>query len=118
MAEYDPNELLLPSLLAMDVYHRDVRGGLSSKVDNLPYIDGAQPFSDFDEKKDIGFFAKAYVKDGTTYIAYRGTDDGSLNFGTNYAKIASQLSTPGGDAPFRDLYYGYTGAVGSLSQRS
>jgi hypothetical protein len=25
---YDPNELLLPSLLAMDVYHRDVPGGL------------------------------------------------------------------------------------------
>jgi hypothetical protein len=25
---YDPKELLLPALLAMDVYHRDVAGGL------------------------------------------------------------------------------------------
>jgi hypothetical protein len=114
---YDPNVLLLPSLLGMDVYHRDQKGGLFTQVGGLPSIDGAS-YVDIDVKPKIGFFAKAYEKDGKTYIVYRGTDDGSLDFGTNYAKIASQLSTPGGDAPFRDLYYGYTGAVGSLSQRS
>jgi hypothetical protein len=38
---YDPNELLFTELLAMDVYHRDVNGGLIRLVDGLPYIDGA-----------------------------------------------------------------------------
>jgi hypothetical protein len=116
-AEYSANELLLPELLAMDVYHRNEIGGLKKFVNGLPLIDGATS-TRTDYREDIGFFAKAYEKDGTTYIVYRGTDDGSLDFGTNYAKIASQLSTPGGDTPFRDLYYGYTGAVGSLSQQS
>jgi hypothetical protein len=77
-ANYDPSELLLPSLLGMDVYHRDVIGGLVSQVGGLPFIDGATTV-DVDYKSDIGFFAKAYVKDGKTYIVYRGTDDGSLN---------------------------------------
>jgi hypothetical protein len=77
-AEYSATELLLPSLLAMDVYHRDQFGGLKKFVDGLPQIDGASsPDIDVD-KLDIGFFAKAYVKDGKTYIVYRGTDDGSL----------------------------------------
>jgi hypothetical protein len=78
-ANYDASELLLPSLLGMDVYHRDQPGGLFSLVDSLPQIDGANPFANDVDKLKIGFFAKAYEKDGKTYIVYRGTDDGSLN---------------------------------------
>jgi hypothetical protein len=76
-AEYSATELLLPSLLGMDVYHRNVMGGLVSQVGSLPQIDGATS-TRTDFQPNIGFFAKAYEKDGTTYIVYRGTDDGSL----------------------------------------
>lgn len=40
MPEYDLNKLLLTELLAMDVYHRDVEGGLFPLVGNLPQISG------------------------------------------------------------------------------
>ena len=41
----DATELLLPSLLAMDVYHRDVAGGRFNEVDqNMTVIDTATPF--------------------------------------------------------------------------
>jgi hypothetical protein len=87
------NDLLLPALLAMDVYHRDKPGGLYEQVKPLePSIDGANPF-DFKFVEAIGFFAKAYEKDGTIYIAYRGTDDGSLDVANNAGKITQTIVT-------------------------
>jgi hypothetical protein len=96
VAMTDANELLLPALLAMDVYHRDVEGGLYEQVKPLePSIDGANPF-DFKYVEAIGFFAKAYEKDGTIYIAYRGTDDGSLDVQGNTSKVLLTIATGSG----------------------
>ncbi len=97
MPEYDLKQLLLTELLAMDVYHRDVEGGLVSLVGGLPQIDGVVPIA---VRKDnplnpIGFFAKAYQKDGTTYIVYRGTDDGSLDVIGNLGSISASLLNAG-----------------------
>lgn len=82
MPEYDLKQLLLTELLAMDVYHRDVEGGLVSLVGGLPQIDGAVPVAVREDNplKPIGFYAKAYQKDGTTYIVYRGTDQNAPDF--------------------------------------
>jgi hypothetical protein len=53
-----PQDYLLPALLAMDVYHRDVIGGLSSQLTDLTTsIDTTQPL-DKDKNEAIGFFAK------------------------------------------------------------
>jgi hypothetical protein len=107
-----PQDYLLPALLAMDVYHRDVKGGLSSQVDLLTTsIDSAQPF-DQAVNRDTGFFAKAYTDGNTIYISYRGTDDGSLDVAHNAGPIAQTLAT---GAPLRDLNFGYTAAIGWLS---
>ncbi len=78
-------QLLLPALLAMDVYHRDVEEVLFDLVNGLPLPDGVKPFGDVRKDLDIGFVAKAYEYKGTIYIAYRGTDDGSLDLGANGA---------------------------------
>jgi hypothetical protein len=76
--QYDPKELLLPALLAMDVYHRGPIGGLTNVLKGKETsIDGVTPF-DADERPDIGFYARAYTVGDTIYISYRGTDDGSL----------------------------------------
>jgi hypothetical protein len=86
-------ELLLPALLAMDVYHRDEIGGLrfatpnasGTTVDNLEgSIDTATPITgDLGnsgvDKSTIGFFAKTYTVGDKIYLVYRGTDDGALD---------------------------------------
>lgn len=87
--------MLLPALLAMDVYHRYVDGGLRPTLDpkrtedpkkaSLPLPDGVTSFGDVGDKPGIGFVAKAYEYKGTIYIAYRGTDDGSLDLWANSA---------------------------------
>ncbi len=60
----DANEFLIPALLSMDVYHRDLEGGLFSIVNDLPTsIDDVTPIGGDDGKRvnaGIGFFAKAY----------------------------------------------------------
>lgn len=78
-------QLLFPALLAMDVYHRYVKGVLFDLVDKLPLPDGVTSFGDVSNKPEIGFVAKAYATKDTIYIAYRGTDDGSLDVGANGA---------------------------------
>jgi hypothetical protein len=56
-----PQDYLLPALLAMDVYHRDVIGGLSSQLTDLTTsIDTTQPL-DQDQNEAIGFFAKETI---------------------------------------------------------
>lgn len=70
-------ELLLPALLAMDVYHRDVEGALFPLVNGTPLPDGVTPFGETANKTEVGFVAKAYEYKNTIYIAYRGADDGS-----------------------------------------
>lgn len=75
MSDSNAVALLLPALLSMDVYHRDVDGGLHSIVDNLgTSLDDVTPTT-ISAPSTIGFFAKAYQQGGTTYIVYRGTDD-------------------------------------------
>ena len=108
MADATPQELLLPVLLAMDVYHRNVEGGLFELVDSkTTSIDGVTPFGDPSSDTTTGFFAKAYTDGSTIYISYRGTDDGSL-LPTNIA--ANGVSANG---PLKDLFYGYPIAVGA-----
>jgi RTX toxin acyltransferase family len=56
-----PQDYLLPALLAMDVYHRDVIGGLSSQLTDLTTsIDTTHPL-DKDKNEAIGFFAKETI---------------------------------------------------------
>ena len=99
-----PAVLLLPSLLAMDVYHRNADGGLHAVVDQKALPDGVTSFGS-DSQPDIGFFAKAYkAKDGALYISYRGTDDGSLDIN----------STGLAGGAFIDLKYGYPLTPGIL----
>jgi fermentation-respiration switch protein FrsA (DUF1100 family) len=118
-------ELLLPALLAMDVYHRDAIGGLlnatpnasGTKVDDLgKSIDTATPMSgelgNSGEFSTIGFFAKSYTVGDKIYIVYRGTDDGALDVANNPGAIGSTLL---GNTTLPDLYYGYPMAAGSLS---
>ena len=96
--------LLLPSLLAMDVYDRDQDGGLHKVVDQKALPDGVSSL-DKKEVPAIGFFAKAYkAKDGALYISYRGTDDGSLDIN----------STGLAGGAFIDLKYGYPLTPGIL----
>jgi fermentation-respiration switch protein FrsA (DUF1100 family) len=120
--------LLLPALLAMDVYHRDEIGGLNkatpnasgTTVDNLERsIDTAAPLTGPLANKGvgstIGFFAKSYTVGDKIYIVYRGTDDGSLDVTVNANEIRDTLV--GGTPVLKDLYYGYPIAVGALSSR-
>ncbi|MCB1527139.1 MAG: hypothetical protein KDJ45_05470 [Hyphomicrobiaceae bacterium] len=115
MPEYDLKQLLLTELLAMDVYHRGRPGGLVELVGGLPQLDGVVEVvgGESDPTNAIGFFAKAYQKDGMTYIVYRGTDDGSLDVINNFGSITASLSNAGAGHP--DLYYGYPVAICSLS---
>lgn len=118
MTNATPQELLLSALLSMDVYHRDVVGGLIDLVKSVDNANGAlddvTPLetSRLQLSESIGFFAKAYEANGKIYIAYRGTDDGSLA----PENIASSVfnGTFGADGPLKDLYYGYPLAIGSL----
>jgi hypothetical protein len=122
--------LLLPALLAMDVYHRDEKGGLRIATPNAGNIEvrnlessldtatplGASPLtSGF--TGDIGFFAKTYTVDGKIYLVYRGTDDGSLDVLNNPRQIGSTLVSEftGATPIVPDLYYGYPMAIGALS---
>jgi hypothetical protein len=123
-------ELLLPALLAMDVYHRDAIGGLlnatpnasGTKVDDLgKSIDTATPMSgelgNSGEFSTIGFFAKSYTVGDKIYIVYRGTDDGALDVLNNPRQIGSTLVSEftGATPIVPDLYYGYPMAIGALS---
>jgi hypothetical protein len=119
MPTYDPKELLLPALLAMDVYHRGPVGGLTNILkDKETSIGGATPF-DATENASIGFYARAYTLGNTIYISYRGTDDGSLVLtpGGNLSSFLPTVATGllGVARPLTDLYYGYPASAGSLS---
>jgi hypothetical protein len=111
----DATDLLLPSLLAMDVYHRDVAGGLYLEVDKrTTAIDTATPV-DARANDVIGFYAKAYSVGDKIYISYRGTDDGSLVPGNLFGLPAAQTLASAAHAPLKDLYYGYPVAIGLLT---
>jgi hypothetical protein len=122
--------LLLPALLAMDVYHRDEKGGLrfatpnagNIQVNNLERsLDTATPLGKSDltsgEPGDIGFFAKTYTVGDKIYLVYCGTDDGSLDVLNNPRQIGSTLVSEftGATPIVPDLYYGYPMAIGALS---
>jgi hypothetical protein len=119
-------ELLLPALLAMDVYHRNERGGLrlatpnasGTTIDNLERsIDTATPLGFEGVGSTIGFFAKTYTVGNQIYLVYRGTDDGSLDVLNNPREIGSTLVSEftGATPIVPDLYYGYPMAIGALS---
>jgi methyl coenzyme M reductase gamma subunit len=72
------NPQLLYAILAMDAYHRGDDGGII--VDYM----NSRPTEIDDTVRGIpnpdnpyGFSAQSYTRNGTTIIAYRGTDDGS-----------------------------------------
>src|ERR1700704_5029493 len=110
----DATEFLLPSLLAMDVYHRDVAGGLFREVDQkTKLIDTATPFSQARDDA-VGFFAKAYSDGNKIYIVYRGTDDGSLQPTNILTKGVETLTSPN-HGPLKDLFYGYPAAIGLIT---
>jgi fermentation-respiration switch protein FrsA (DUF1100 family) len=123
-------ELLLPALLAMDVYHRDEIGGLlnakpnasNTTVNNLERsIDTASPMTGLYgnsgvDSSPIGFFAKSYTVGDKIYIVYRGTDDGSLDVLNNFPQVRSTVGNMlGGTPALPDLFYGYPMAIGLLS---
>jgi hypothetical protein len=122
-------ELLLPALLAMDVYHRDESGGLraatpnasDTKINDLERsIDTATPLAgplgNSGLGSLIGFFAKTYTVGDKIYIVYRGTDDGSLDVLNNLPQVTSTLGNMlGGTPALPDLFYGYPMAIGMLS---
>ena len=62
------SNLLIPALLAMDVYHRYVPGGLFDLVDTLPLPDGVTSFEQVGKDLDIGFVAKAYEYKGRDVV--------------------------------------------------
>jgi hypothetical protein len=122
--------LLLPALLAMDVYHRDEIGGLLNATPNASdtivndlerSIDTATPLGNsnptFGKTGHIGFFAKTYTVGDKIYLVYRGTDDGSLDVLNNPRQIGSTLVSEftGATPIVPDLYYGYPMAIGALS---
>src|SRR5262245_4535556 len=111
MPTYDPKDLLLPALLAMDVYHRGPIGGMTNTLtDKETTIGNARPI-DFDDRPDIGFYAKAYTDGSTIYISYRGTDDGSLVLlPAPYGNLGDLPGTLASGSPLKDLYYGYPAA--------
>jgi pimeloyl-ACP methyl ester carboxylesterase len=123
-------ELLLPALLAMDVYHRNEAGGLrkatpnasGTTIDQLERsIDTATPLAgplgnSGVEESTIGFFAKSYTVGDKIYIVYRGTDDGSLDVLNNLPQVRSTVGNMlGGTPALPDLFYGYPMAIGLLS---
>jgi hypothetical protein len=70
------NPQLLNALLAMDVYHRGVAGGLFGLVPDTQIDDTVRGDASPTVDTAIGFFAQSYMLNGHTIIAYRGTDDG------------------------------------------
>ena len=71
------NPQLLNALLAMDVYHRGVPGGLFLLVPDTQIDDTIRGKQSPDADNAIGFFAQSYTFNGQTIIAYRGTDAGA-----------------------------------------
>src|SRR5262249_41378090 len=114
LAMTDATELLLPSLLAMDVYHRDIAGGLYQELaQKETAIDTVTPFA-AGRDDAIGFYAKAYSDGAKIYIVYRGTDDGSL-IPKNIALEGLGTLTSTDHGPLKDLYFGYPTAIGLLT---
>jgi len=116
----DAKNMLITALLAMDVYHRDVAGGLWKDVANRgapTSIDDARYTGDDRQVDSIGFYARTYEMDGKLYVVYRGTDDGSLDVKKN-GRLQLQTLFTGktrrkGDQ-LKDLNYGYPIGFGKL----
>ena len=93
-------KLLLPVLLAMDVYHRDLKGGILPVMDGKETsIDQVAPLTGSLAKREIpriGFFAKTYSQGNTIYIVYRGTDDGSLDIEHNASQMEQTVLSSNG----------------------
>jgi hypothetical protein len=114
----DAGKLLLPALLAMDVYHQDVKGGIKPETDGkTKSIDSVNPLGPVKVVDEIGFVAKTYSVGNTVYLVYRGTDDGALDVLNNPRQIGSTLVSEftGATPIVPDLYYGYPMAIGALS---
>jgi hypothetical protein len=72
---------IMRAVPAMDVYHREFNFGVKWKADGdddveaLPDQVGNWSVSVTQNLETIGFFAQEYTWNGSTVIAYRGTDD-------------------------------------------